>query len=99
MDATDSVSADQLTQMRACLDQLVSIIDLPGLSTGEEPAQIATAVMGALLGVLQLVFVSVRLSDSDASHPVEMVRVAESLRGLVQAGDVSPAIDSWRSRA
>jgi PAS domain S-box-containing protein len=99
MDATDSLSADQLTQMRACLDQLVSIIDLPGLSTGEEPAQIATALMGALLGVLQLVFVSVRWSDSDASHPVEMVRVAESLRGLVQAGDVSQAIDSWLHRA
>jgi PAS domain S-box-containing protein len=95
MDAPHNSPLDQLANLRTGLDELVSIMDLPGSSTDGEPARIVTALLG-LLGTLQLAFVFVRLNDRDDGHSVETVRVAEFLQGAVRVPrDIGRAIDSW----
>jgi PAS domain S-box-containing protein len=69
---------------RLC-DGLVSIMALPALWTGGEPAHIASTLLDALLASLRLTFVVVRLNDPEGRPPIEMMRAAESLRGPARA--------------
>src|SRR5262245_42045358 len=65
---------------------------LPVLLAGGEPPQIVATLLDALLGILRLAFVFARLSDPDGGSPIDMVRVAESLRG--RAREVSQAAEA-----
>jgi GAF domain-containing protein len=107
VDAAREYSADEVTRLHDCVNDLVSIMALPVLSTGGEPAKIVSTLLDALLGTLRLSFVCVRLNDPEGGRSIEMVRVAESLQGTAGAREVSQAIDSslgdapprWPSRA
>jgi len=81
MEAPPGFAADEVTQLRDCLNGLTSVMALPALSTAGEPAHIASTLLDALLETLQLGFVCVRLHDPEGGRPIEMVRVAESLQG------------------
>ncbi len=93
MDAPESV-ADEVTRLRDCLNDVVSIMALPAQWTGGEPDHIVGPLLDALLGMLRLSFVCVRLNDSEGGRSIEMVRVAESLHGTAGAREISQAIDS-----
>ena len=77
MEAPLEPSTDEVRGLRDCLNDLASIMALPALSTGGEPAHIVSTLLEALLGTLRLAFVGVRLNDSEGG--LSMVRVAESL--------------------
>ena len=85
MEAPLESAADEITRLRDCLNDLVSITALPALSTGGEPGQIVSTLLDALLGMLQLAFVYVRLNDSEGGRSVETVRVAGSLEGTARS--------------
>jgi PAS domain S-box-containing protein len=87
-------AADEVTRLRDCLNDLVSITALPALSTGGEPGQILSTLLDALLGMLRLSFVFVRLNDPEAGDSIQIVRLAESLEGTARAREISEAIDS-----
>ena len=94
MDAPRESSTEEVTRLRDCLNDLVSIMALPALSTGGEPDQIVSTLLDALLGTLRLAFVSVRLNDPEGGPSIERMRVAESLAGAARIQDISKAIDS-----
>jgi len=107
VDTARAYSAEEVTRLHDCVNDLVSIMALPALWTDGEPAQIVSTLLDALLGTLRLGFVGVRLNDPEGGRSIEMVRVAESLQGTAGARDISQAIDSslrdaptrWPSRA
>jgi PAS domain S-box-containing protein len=90
---------EEVARLRGCLHDLVSITALPALWTSGEPAQIVSTLLDALLGTLRLGFVCVRLNDPEGGPSIEMVRVAEALRGTAGAREISQAIDSSLSDA
>jgi PAS domain S-box-containing protein len=87
---------EEVSRLRGCLNDLVSIMALPALGMGGEPAHIVSTVLDALMGTLQLSFVCVRLNDPEDGPSIEMVRAAESLQVLGPAGarEISQAIES-----
>jgi PAS domain S-box-containing protein len=85
--------AEEVARLRDCVKDLSSIVGLPGLRTGSEPAQIVSVLLDALLGMLQLAFVCVRLNDLDGTS-TEAVRVAESSEHTFRVRDITGAIDA-----
>jgi PAS domain S-box-containing protein len=94
VDTSVEPAADEAARLRGCLNDLVSIMALPALWAGSEPPHILGTLMDALVGMLRLAFVVVRPNDPEDGHPIEMVRVAESMGGTARARDISAAIDS-----
>ena len=100
-------AVDEVTRLRDCLKDLVSITALPALPTGGEPPQIVSTLLDKLLEMLGLAFVCVRLNNPKAGRSIEIVRVAGSLEGKAPARAISEAIDlslgdaprKWPSRA
>ena len=68
-------SADEVTRLRDCLNDLASIMALPAQSTAGEPDHIVSTVLDALLGMCGLAFVSVRLNGTEGGPSIETVRV------------------------
>ena len=65
MDAIRESSAEEVTRLRDCLNDLIGIMALPALWTRGEPSQIASTLLDALLETLRLAFVLVRLNDPE----------------------------------
>jgi PAS domain S-box-containing protein len=103
-------AADEVTRLRRCLNDLLSVMALPDLWTDGEPHRIVAALLDALIGMLELdllLLVLVPLNDSEGGPSIEMVRVADSLPGTGRPGELSGAIASslgeaplkWPARA
>src|ERR1700739_1609443 len=55
---------DEIRSLNACINDLVSVLALPGTWTGrEEPSLIVTTLLESLLSLLRLDFAYLRLSD------------------------------------
>jgi PAS domain S-box-containing protein len=93
MDAPRDDSTEDVTRLRTCLNDLVTILALPSRWTDGEQAHIVSSFLDALLGTLHLDFVCVRLNDPEGGRSVETVRVAGSPQGTAGAGEISQAID------
>jgi PAS domain S-box-containing protein len=85
-DSTSSIRADDITWLGA---------GLPAGWAGAEPAQIVSALVDALLGMLHLSFVFVRLSAPDRRPSIEMMRAADSFGGTDRAREIRAAIDAF----
>jgi PAS domain S-box-containing protein len=73
--------AEEITRLRACLNDLASMTALPALWADGEPPQIVSSLLDTLLGMLRLAFICARLNDPDAGASIEMMRVAPSSEG------------------
>ena len=76
--------AEEIKRLQRCLNDLVSVIALPAVWSGGEPAEIVRALSEALLGMLSLDIVYVRLGVAVSGTPVEIVRFAQP--GSLTAG-------------
>src|SRR5262245_16276694 len=73
-DVPVDASADEVTRLRGCLNDLVSIVALPAAWAGSEPGEIVGTLLDTLVGVLVLDFVYARFVDVEGISWVEMVR-------------------------
>jgi PAS domain S-box-containing protein len=90
-------SDDEVTRLRCCLNDLVSIVALPApwtVRTGGEPSQIVSTLQDALVGMLRLAFVFVRLNDPEGGPSIDTVRIGETPEGTTGAREIGEAIDS-----
>jgi PAS domain S-box-containing protein len=78
-------SAEEVTRLRDCLNDLVSITALPNRWTDSEPDHVVSTLADALLGTLRLAFVVVRLNDLDGGPSIDVERVAKSWLGTRRA--------------
>lgn len=78
MDAPLDPPAEDVAGLRRCLNDLMSIMALPALWAGGEPAQIIGTLLDALRQVCRLAFVFARLSDYQGGPVVEMARAGAS---------------------
>jgi PAS domain S-box-containing protein len=96
VDARREYSSDEITRLGTGLNDLGSILALPGVWAGAEPSQIVTTLADALLGTLHLSFVFVRWSALDGRPSIEVMRVADSGGGTVSVGEVDLSVASAR---
>ena len=68
---------EEVKYLKTCINNLISMLDLPAVWTGGEAGQIATALLDVLLDMLQLDWVYVRLKNPAIGAPVEKVRHAQ----------------------
>ena len=94
-DALRESSADEVTRLRACVNDLVHILNLPVASAGGEPDRIVGNLLEALLQALPLAFVYLRLNDPAGGPSIELVRVADPLT-TVRARHISESIGPLR---
>src|SRR5260370_35253069 len=71
-------TADEINRLRGCINDLISVLAIPALWSGQELAQIVGTLLDALLGMLRLDFAYARLKDPIGGTPLEMVRLAPS---------------------
>jgi PAS domain S-box-containing protein len=77
MEAQLEHPAEEIKRLRRCIDDLVSIVALPAIRDGGEPAEIVRALIEALFDRLSLDLIYVRLGAAAGEAPVEVVRVAQ----------------------
>ncbi|MGJ5817385.1 PAS domain-containing sensor histidine kinase [Paludibaculum fermentans] len=65
----------EVAKLRRCLNDLVSVIALPGLWTDKDAGEIASTVADALAGILDLSFVLIQLNDADGRPSFEVMRM------------------------
>jgi PAS domain S-box-containing protein len=84
MDAPYESSAHEVTRLRDCLNDLVNITAPPARWAGDEPTQMVSTLLDALLGSLRLSFVVVRVNDREGAPSSETMRVAETSEAAPQ---------------
>ena len=57
-------TAGEIKRLKACINDLISVLALPAIWSGHEPSQIVSTLLDVLLGMLRLDFAYARLSDS-----------------------------------
>src|SRR5258708_19975398 len=86
-------TAAEIRRLKACINDLLSVLTLPAIWSGHEPSRIASTLLDALLGILRLDFAYFRLSDSNGGAPIEMVRVAGHRNPAVQPQEVGRTLN------
>ena len=85
--------ADQTAEtkyLQRCMNDMVSLLALPAMWSGSEPAQILSTLLDALLAMLGLDFAYARFGVSDGQPAPAIVRVAQGAR--LSVSDVSAAV-------
>jgi len=89
-------TADELKTLRACINDLISVLALPAIWSGEEPSRICRTLLDALLGMLRLDFAYIQLGESiGGGAPIEMVQVADRRNVPAQPEEVGRALQPW----
>jgi PAS domain S-box-containing protein len=89
-------TAGEIKRLKACINDLISVLALPAIWSGNEPSQIVSTLLDVLLGMLRLDFAYARLSDSiGVSAPIEMVRLAQRRNLTTPPQEIGQALNPW----
>ena len=61
--------AQEIKRLQRCINDLVSLLALPAIWSGNEPSQIVQMLLDALLRMLSLDFICARLKDPVDGRP------------------------------
>ncbi len=80
-------TTDKIHRLQACINDLTSVLAIPALWSGREPAQIASTLLDALVRLLHLDFAYGYLENPSGGLPIEVARAAhyQGLTPLPQA--------------
>ncbi|MGH8588535.1 MAG: hypothetical protein ACREXX_04090 [Gammaproteobacteria bacterium] len=86
----------EIRRLRACNNDLVSLLALPALWSGREPLHIIGTLLDAVLRMLALEFAYARIDGTlDSRAPIELARLARGRADAAQSQDVGRALDPW----
>src|SRR5713101_4856747 len=88
-------TADEIKNLKACINNLISVLALPAIWTGREPSEILSTLLDVLLGMLRLDFAYARLSNSIGVAPMELVRLAHSRNLTTQPQEIGQMLNPW----
>jgi len=85
MNAPIKLPTDEIRQLKACINDLVSTLALPAIWSGRDPSEIATTLLDAVVRMLRLDFGFLRLTGSTGDDaPIEVFQLARSEGSGVQ---------------
>jgi transcriptional regulator with GAF, ATPase, and Fis domain len=68
---------EEIKRLQHCLNDLVSLLALPAIWSGQEPTQIVTTLLDVLLAMVRLDFAYARVKCPFGDARIEMVRIAQ----------------------
>src|SRR5438094_9885995 len=84
----------EIKRLKACINDLISVLALPAIWSGQEPSQIVKTLLDVLLGMLRLNFAYARLSDSiSGGAPIEMVRARQPRNSTAQPQEIGQILN------
>src|SRR2546422_4072553 len=85
----------EITRLKACINDLISVLALPAIWSGHEASLIASTLLEALLGMLRLDFAYLQLKSIAGDAPIEIVRLAQRRTVAPHAQEVGRALAPW----
>ncbi len=98
MNAQVEDPAQEVKRLQRCINDLIGLLALPAVWSGNESSQIVEMLLDALLRMLSLDFAYGRLKDPLTTVPSEIFRVADSCTLKVPQQDVSVMLRNWLKR-
>jgi PAS domain S-box-containing protein len=97
-----SDSAGELKYLQRCMSDLVSVLALPAVWSGQDPRQIVTTLHDALMAILNLGFLYTRVRVETDGEPLEELRTAPPYATTQKAVTIRNALherfgdDPWK---
>src|SRR6266851_8388572 len=88
-------TADEIRRLQGCINDLISVLALPAMWSGQESAQIVNTLLDVLVGILRLDFAYARLNDQVGEAPIEMVRLAQSRNLTARPEEIGQVLNPW----
>lgn len=95
MDLQIKDPAAEAKRLQRCIGDLVSLLALPAVWSGNEPSQIVDTLLDALLRMLNLEFVYVQFKDPVDSGRLEIARVADSSGLKMSSHEIEQVLANW----
>ncbi len=92
---TSELVTDEVGRLKACVNDLISVLALPAIWTSLEPHQIITALLDVLIGILRLDFVYAKVKDPADGAPINMMRHVLPENPIIGRLDIKQALDDW----
>jgi PAS domain S-box-containing protein len=86
---------EEVKRLQRCINDLVSLLALPAVWSGNEPSQIVQILLDALLRMLNLDFICARLKEPVDAGLLEIFRVSDSSKLRTPPQEISRALDRW----
>jgi len=87
--------AQEVKRLQRCINDLVSLLALPAIWSGNEPWEIVQILLDALLRMLNLDFICARLKDPVNAGLLEILRVSDSCKQRIPPQDITRALNGW----
>jgi len=87
--------AQEIKRLQRCINDLVSLLALPAIWSGNEPSYVVEMLLDALLRMLSLDFVCARLKDPVTAAPMQILRVSDSCKVKVPPRDIGLMLGNW----
>src|ERR1700730_11867182 len=87
-------TSGEIKHLKRCLNDLVSVLALPAMWSGSQPAQIVHTLLDALLGMLCLDLIYARFEDPTGGAPIEVLKIAPSAKGMLP-DEIHKTINQW----
>lgn len=87
-------SGQEIKRLQRCINDLVSLLALPAIWSGDDPSQIVEMLLDALLRMLSLDFVCAQIKDPITAVREDILRVADSCK-LKAPQDISVMLSNW----
>src|ERR1700729_3156022 len=94
MNVRQEHTSEEVKGLQRCLNDLVSVLALPAMWSGSQPAQIVHILLDALLGMLSLDFVYARLQDPAGGAPIEALKIAPSATWMLPE-EIHKTVKRW----
>jgi signal transduction histidine kinase len=80
METQPNAVAAEVKRLRRCINDLISVVALPAVWAGGEPAEIVRTLLEVLLRMLNLDFAYARLGNSSGEQAVEVARISQTAK-------------------
>jgi signal transduction histidine kinase len=87
--------AQEVKRLHRAINDLVSLLALPAVWSGDEPSQIVHILLDALPRMLGLDFIYARLEGLVRGEPVEFIRIGDSCRVSMESQEIQSMLGQW----
>ena len=95
MQAPASDPVFEIRRLQRCMNDLVSVLALPVVWRGREPAEIVSTLVDSLMEMLNLDFFYARVIVKAGERPIEVFRVDPSYLTSEESDQISQLIAEW----
>ncbi|HEY5895128.1 MAG TPA: sigma-54 factor interaction domain-containing protein [Chthoniobacterales bacterium] len=95
MQVQTAEQVDEVRHLKACVNDLISVLALPAIWSGGEPRRIIRALRDGLVGMLRLEFAYAELKDPAGSASMKLIRHARPENPIAGPREIAQTLSSW----